>query len=149
MQKAGCVLFSKDFKKVALVYRDKNKDFDFPKGHIEKGESLVECAIRETEEETGRKCKIIFDEHFSSFYTNYEGDIEVVFYIATDMGEVDRYIDPRDKEHLIWTNVEDVEKTLTYDDLKKLWETVYQFLKYKGVLWLKYNWNNTVFNLFA
>jgi len=27
--------------------------WDFPKGHIEKGEKLVDTAIRETEEETG------------------------------------------------------------------------------------------------
>lgn len=134
MKKAGCVLFSKDFKKVGLVYREKIKDYSLPKGHIEKDESLIDCAIRETEEETGRKCKIVFDENFSLFYNNYEGSIEVVFYIAQDMGKVDRYIDPKDKENLVWIKIDDVEKTLTYDDTKHLWKKVFDFLKYKNVL---------------
>jgi 8-oxo-dGTP diphosphatase len=52
--KAGCILLDLNNNKVGLVYRRKHNDFSFPKGHLEKGETLEECAIRETEEETGR-----------------------------------------------------------------------------------------------
>ena len=55
VNKAGCILVNKDTKQVALVYRDKFNDFSFPKGHVEEGESLIDCAVRETEEEIKRK----------------------------------------------------------------------------------------------
>lgn len=34
--KVGCMLINKDNKCIGLVYRDKQKDYSFPKGHGEK-----------------------------------------------------------------------------------------------------------------
>ena len=49
----GILLFKDEWKKFLLI---KHKDrWDLPKGHIEEGETLIECAIREFEEETGIK----------------------------------------------------------------------------------------------
>ena len=56
-KKAGCILLDKN-NKVALVCKD-GKKFSFPKGHLEEGETLIECALRETEEETQRKCYLL------------------------------------------------------------------------------------------
>lgn len=42
--------------KFLLIYR--KKKWDLPKGKLDKGESLEECAMREVEEETGVKVKI-------------------------------------------------------------------------------------------
>ncbi len=47
---AGGVVTNKEGK-VLFIYR--NNKWDLPKGKLEKGESLEECAIREVEEETG------------------------------------------------------------------------------------------------
>ena len=41
-KKAGCILLDKN-NKVALVCKD-GKKFSFPKGHLEEGETLIECA---------------------------------------------------------------------------------------------------------
>lgn len=38
---------------VLLVHRPRYDDWAWPKGKLEKGETLAECAVRETEEETG------------------------------------------------------------------------------------------------
>ena len=58
-QKAGTVLINKEKGQIALVYRKKLGDLSFPKGHLEEGETLEECAIRETIEETGRNCHLV------------------------------------------------------------------------------------------
>ena len=40
--KAGCFLINTKSKCIALVYRKKQNDFSFPKGHLEKDETLEE-----------------------------------------------------------------------------------------------------------
>lgn len=52
---AGCIVFKRS---LVLLIKYSSR-FSFPKGHIEGNEKLEECAIRETEEETGIKAKII------------------------------------------------------------------------------------------
>ena len=56
-------------EKLILVLKDINGKGDFPKGVVEKnGESLMQCAIRETKEETGlvanKNYKIIDNSYF-------------------------------------------------------------------------------------
>ena len=53
-----------------LLVSSNSKDFVIPKGHVEKGEKVEECAIREIKEETGYKVKIIKKLPFIE-YTNY------------------------------------------------------------------------------
>ena len=60
IEKAGCVLLSKDTKRIGLIYRPGRRDYSCPKGHVEEGESLRKCALRETEEETKMIPEIIF-----------------------------------------------------------------------------------------
>ena len=43
---------------VLLVHRPRYDDWTFPKGKAEPGESDVECALREVEEETGLRCEL-------------------------------------------------------------------------------------------
>ena len=57
--KAGCHLVDVKNKKVALVYREKRNDWSFPKGHKEEGETIEECAVRETAKETKRIAQIV------------------------------------------------------------------------------------------
>ena len=52
--KAGCFLIDKENKMIALIHREKQNDYSFPKGHVEQGEDIKSAAIRETAEETKR-----------------------------------------------------------------------------------------------
>lgn len=122
MNKAGTILLSKDYKKVGLVYRTKLDDYSFPKGHIEKDETLIECALRETEEETGRKCILINNEEIGKLeYVNYEGTIYTHLFLAIDNGPTTKFINEYDKENLVWVDINEVANKLTYNDLKEFW----------------------------
>lgn len=124
VKKAGCILIRLDTKQIALVSR--KGELSFPKGHLEKEESLQECAIRETVEETGRKCHLYRDKEISKInYISSEGeDVENFFYIAIDDGVYLEKINDIDKEILVWKAFNEVEKALSYQNLKSFWNTI-------------------------
>ena len=72
-------------KEVLLVKPFPQRDnWGVPKGHIEEGESYVQCALREVLEETGVRPKI--DEsvpHYSCITRNHHEVKTVIIYLAT------------------------------------------------------------------
>lgn len=86
--KAGCILINKKSKKIAIIYRDKKDDYTFPKGHKEENESIEECAIRETAEETKRIA--IIERNYEPFIESYVTDrgenCVCYYYFALDGG---------------------------------------------------------------
>ena len=120
--KAGVILINKD--KIGLIYRDNHNDYSFPKGHLEENESLIECAIRETEEETKRKVKLVFEKeiYIEKYVTPRNEECECHYYLGLDDGHSDN--DSLDTHDLIWVDFEKVEETLSYESLKKLWNSI-------------------------
>ena len=125
-KKAGCILLDKN-NKVALVCKD-GKKFSFPKGHLEEGETLIECALRETEEETQRKCYLLSNKELImvSYKTKKNEDVELHMYIAREDGKTSKNITEDLQEEIFWVDMDKVEETLTYDNLKKLWNNIKQ-----------------------
>ena len=124
--KAGCVLINKESKKVAIIYREKQRDYSFPKGHMELGETIQECAIRETAEETKRVAKIVEGyQPFEERYTTPSGEKCVCYtFIAFDMGPSDNQSE--DTHDTYWIPIDEVESKLTYTNLKVMWRKVYE-----------------------
>ena len=124
VQKAGTILLNLETKKVGLVYRPKKNDYSFPKGHLEVGETLQECAIRETEEETLRANHLVSEQEIdvSCYITPSGEDTECHMYIAIDDGPTTKNIPLQDREEFHWFSVDEIEKMLTYEDLKALWK---------------------------
>lgn len=121
--KAGTILIDIENKKIALVYRQNLDDYSFPKGHLEKDETLIECAIRETEEETKRSCVLLDSEpYLVSYVTSLNEEAIVYYYLVKDVGKSDN--DSEDTHPVVWVDYEEVYNKLSYDNLKELWLSV-------------------------
>ena len=126
----GVVLFSKQ-KVLLLQYATGQKEgewnlqghWDFPKGHVDKGETEIETAIRELEEETGIKNIILLDNFRKTInYKIQKRDRkiskEVVFFIATT-AETEINLS---HEHVDygWFDFTSALKQLTYDNARSV-----------------------------
>ena len=126
IKKAGTILINLENKKIGLVYREKTNDYSFPKGHLEKGETILECAVRETEEETLRKNHLFNNKEVDiiKYDSEEEKNVEVYYYLAIDEGETIKNIPQKDREKLIWEDINDVYTLITYEKLKEMWKKI-------------------------
>ena len=124
IKKAGCILINIVNKEIALVCR--KGEYSFPKGHLESNETLQECAIRETIEETGHTCHLLNNKEISIIhYIDSKGnEIENYFYLAVDDGTAEIEIKEKEKEITVWKKYNDVEKTLSHQNLKDFWNEI-------------------------
>ena len=126
----GVVLFNEQ-KVLLLQYATGQKEgewdlqghWDFPKGHVDKGETEIETATRELEEETGIKNIILLDNFRKTInYKIQKRDKkiskEVVFFIATTV-ETEINLS---HEHVDygWFDFTSALKQLTYDNARSV-----------------------------
>lgn len=118
-------------KKVLVTQHSKHKGWDFPKGHIEEGESSKDAAIREVEEETGVKAEII-EKAGDTKYFYYEEKEKVfktvIYFLMKYVGE-GTATTAFEVSAMEWLPVGEVEEKLTFSDTKKLWRGIKERLK--------------------
>lgn len=126
--KAGCYLVDKENKKIALVYREKKNDYSFPKGHLEEGETLKECAVRETAEEIKRVAEIVDEDAYIERYITPKGErCACHMFIAIDKGISDNT--STDTHEVVWVDYDEVVSKLTYRSLEMSWRRVRDKIK--------------------
>ena len=120
--KAGTILINKN--KIGLIYRDNYDDYSFPKGHLEDNESLVECAIRETNEETKREVTLLLEEpiYIEDYTSSRNEECRCYYYLVKDNGHSDNTSE--DTHDLVWLDFDKVSDVLSYESLKKLWSEI-------------------------
>ena len=97
---------------VLLVHRPKYDDWSFPKGKLDEGETLEQCAIREVEEETGLRC-VLGHELVSTSYVDRKGRSKVVRY--WEMTVADGDFAPTDEvDEIRWLSMADADALLSY-----------------------------------
>ena len=123
VQKAGTIVFSqKNPNKILLLYQKKYDDFSFPKGHVENNESLKECALRETKEETGLDVEILSILNKTSYSNKYDGNVEVTFFIARSLN--DENINPEKGCLTYWVEIDEALQKVSYENLRSLLNTL-------------------------
>lgn len=92
-----------------------------PKGHIEDGETPVQCAVREIKEETGLDVEIDDTFSYEINYSPSEGVTKrVVFYLAEYNKNQKLKAQEIEVNSLKWVTVQQALKELTYDSDKEV-----------------------------
>lgn len=130
---AGAVLFRKEKGTIwYLLLHYEMGHWSFPKGNIEKGESLEETVRREIKEETGIKdIKLIegFKEHIKYFYKLKGKNIfKIVTYFLAETKTREIKIS---WEHtgFKWLSYEEALKTITYKNAREVLKKANEFLR--------------------
>ncbi|WP_405395788.1 NUDIX hydrolase [Maribacter sp. Asnod2-G09] len=111
--------------KVLFIYR--NDKWDLPKGKLDKGESIEECAIREVEEETGVR-NLVIDNYIRTTYhifkRNGVNKLKQVYWYAMST-DFEGKLKPEKKEGIFkvkWKGPDKIQKALenSYVNIKIL-----------------------------
>jgi 8-oxo-dGTP pyrophosphatase MutT (NUDIX family) len=138
---AGAVIFRKENNKIYYLLlhypsspRAKRDYWDFPKGHIEKGEKEIETVKREVEEETGLK-DIELIEGFKSgirYFFKFQGE-NILKFVTFYLAETKEKKVKISKEHIgfEWLPYEEAEARLKFKNAKEILKKANEFLNSK------------------
>lgn len=126
---AGGIVFKKQGKDtfILVAQHSQHHGWVFPKGligdHI-KNEDKEETAIREVEEETGIKAKILKPLTPVTFWYEFEGEKikKTVYYFLMEYVLGDTTKHDFEMENVVWLDQKEVEERLTYKSDKKVWK---------------------------
>lgn len=98
---------------VVLVHRPDRSDWSFPKGKMDRGETLGQTSEREVEEETGFRCRRI-DRLPVVTYTDSKGREKLVAYWTMEVRS--GAFEPNDEVDVLgWFSLVAAERLLSYD----------------------------------
>jgi ADP-ribose pyrophosphatase YjhB (NUDIX family) len=110
--------------KVLLVRAKRDpRQWIFPKGHQEKGETLAETAVRELKEEGGVVGEAVKPVGVSTFHWGDE-DVEVTYFLVRDTGR--RKTAERE---VAWRSFADAKSLVSFDDGRWLLDKAQQILR--------------------
>lgn len=109
--------------KVLLIQQKKSGNFGFPKGHVLPFESEVDTAKREVKEETNIDILIDETKRYSLSYIQNENiNKEVVYFLATPKESFEIRKQESEISNVFWIDKENVRETLTYENLREIWD---------------------------
>ncbi len=114
----GIALHLNNIPYVALLYRSKQDDWSFPKGHIENDETPDTAALREVKEETGLDVEIIGELAPFEYLHATGKPILTYMYLMAFRGE-GKFKEEHEGDRLEWIPLTEVEDKIRYDNLKK------------------------------
>lgn len=117
---AGAILWrvERGELKVAVIHRSRYDDWSWPKGKIDKGETIAQAAVREIREETG--LKVTLGVHLAEInYTMPNGGEKQVHYWAAKVSDKalskSKFEPSEEVAKVDWKTVNQVRKLLSYE----------------------------------
>lgn len=106
--------------------------WDFPKGHIESGETKKETALRELQEETGLTAQLddAFEQSLSYVYPGYQNKEETHktdFMFIGKTSSTDVTLSPEHTDYA-WLTYEQALQQITYDDTRELFKKAHEHI---------------------
>ena len=130
----GIVFRKKDGKIQVLLIRDSYGNYAFPKGHVERGETIEQAALRETSEEVNlEKLKLIQKIGTTKFWFTLDGErIHKTMHLFL-MQSLDKNAEPSPQYEIQgceWVDIEKLAGIKTYKNLapimRKAMKLIYQ-----------------------
>lgn len=114
----GAIVINQN-NKILLVHHNAGH-WDFPKGHVEKGETEEQTAIREVKEETNIDIIINNKYRYTTSYSQKENVMkEVVYFLAQNIDE-DKKPQLEEVSEVKWFTLEEAMNTITYENSKEI-----------------------------
>ena len=114
----GCIIIN-DKKEVLLVHHNKGH-WDFPKGHVEEGETEVETAIREVKEETNIDVEVNENYRYTTEYSPQENVMKkVVYFLARNINDK-RNPQLEEVSEVKWFKLDEAVEKITYNTSKEI-----------------------------
>ena len=98
--------------RLAVVHRPGYDDWSFPKGKLDRGETLEEAALREVEEETGLRCRLVTALGCTA-YSDHKGRDKVACYYLMDVVG-GRFKAGSEIDEVRWVTVDEALDLLSY-----------------------------------
>ncbi|MGH1490835.1 MAG: NUDIX hydrolase [Acidimicrobiales bacterium] len=120
---SGCLVYrvvpgdGADSTEVLVAHRPHYDDWDFPKGKLEDGETDLECAVRETEEETGFTGEI-GEELPTDHYVVGDRPKTVRWWLMRQTGGA--FVVNDEVDEVRWVTAEEAVELLSYEHPKSL-----------------------------
>lgn len=115
--------------KFLLVKHKNGGHIAFPKGHMERGESEEDTAIREVFEETGLNIKIIDGFRYEMVYKIYNNTLKKVVFFQGEKISGKEKTQEDEISDLMWVTYEEAYKLLTHEDSKKMLNSFMDYQK--------------------
>ena len=103
---------SKGPLRIAVVHRPGYDDWSFPKGKLDRGETLEDAALREVEEETGLRCRLV-SALACTAYTDHKGRDKVACYYLMD-AVGGRFHAGSEVDEVRWVTIDEALDLLSY-----------------------------------
>ena len=104
----------------------------FPKGHVEKGETEEQTALRECFEETKLEVEIIpgYRDTTTYYMPEYDAEKTVVYFLGK-IKNLEYHKQDSEVKDIQMCNYKEARKAITYDDTRRILKTANKFLKSK------------------